>query len=239
MSVKVAIVAALEREARFAVRGWNVCRREHDGRQYKFFENGGAVLVCGGIGAEAARRATEAIISLYHPRLMISAGFAGALDPALKVGDRFLPRYVVNAADGSRIDTGTGSGILVSYGSVAGTEQKEKLRRSYASQAIDMEAAAVAMGAQARGLPFVACKTISDDHDFEMPALERFVDQDGQFKTARFVLFAVGRPWLWPSLIKLARNSSRAAAELGRWLSQYNARAETLENKPAELHPIK
>ena len=44
------------------------------------------VLVCGGMGAPAARRATEAIIQLYGPEVVISAGFAGALQPGMKAG---------------------------------------------------------------------------------------------------------------------------------------------------------
>ena len=83
---KIAIVAALEREVRPLIQQWKPVEREYDGREYKFFENDRAVLVCGGIGPEAARRATEAIIRLYAPVLVQSVGFAGALDSTLKVG---------------------------------------------------------------------------------------------------------------------------------------------------------
>src|SRR5204863_10104916 len=64
---KIAIVAALERELRPLVRSWKVEPREHAGRVFRFFERGDRVAVCGGIGAEAARRAAEAIIVLYAP----------------------------------------------------------------------------------------------------------------------------------------------------------------------------
>jgi adenosylhomocysteine nucleosidase len=237
MADKVGIVAALEREVKAGIRGWRVVQREHEGRRYKFFENDRAVLVCGGIGAEAARRATEALIILYDVRLVVSAGFAGALDSGLKIGDQFTPRWVVGADDGSRIDTGAGSGTLVSFGSIASIEQKGKLARAYAAQAVDMEAAAVARGAQARGVPFVAYKTVSDEYDFAAPPLEGFVAGDGQFQTASFALFAVVRPWLWPGLVQLKRNSARAAETLAAWLDQYRS-GESLEKKATELHPI-
>src|SRR5439155_1080990 len=68
------------------VKQWSASEREFDGRQFRFFENARAVLVCGGIGAEAARRATEAIIRLYQPVAVESVGFAGALDSRLEVG---------------------------------------------------------------------------------------------------------------------------------------------------------
>src|SRR6476660_7296010 len=81
---EVAIVAALEREVRPLVREWKVAEREHAGRKFRFFESDRAVVVCGGVGPEAARRATEAAISLYRPARVISAGFAGALIEGLR-----------------------------------------------------------------------------------------------------------------------------------------------------------
>jgi adenosylhomocysteine nucleosidase len=116
--------------------------------------------------------------------------------------------------------------------------QKLKLARAYGAQAVDMEAAAVARGAQARGVAFGAYKVISDDSDFEIPAMDRFI-REGKFRALAFVIYTAIRPWLWRRVIRLARNSSRAAETLCRWLVQYNAGAESLENKPAELHPMK
>ena len=234
---RVALVAAMEREVKAAVRQWRISQREHDGRSYKFFENERAALVCGGIGAEAARRATEAIIQLYRPSLVVSVGFAGGLDSRLKVGDAFRPRYVINASDGSRSDTGEGEGTLVSCGQIAGSEQKLKLARAYSAAAVDMEAAAVARGASAHGLPFVAYKTVSDEYDFAMPPLEKFV-RDGRFETWRFILNALGHPWWWGKLMRLGRNSSRAAKNLAGWLEQYN-HPEIVDKKAGDLHPIR
>jgi adenosylhomocysteine nucleosidase len=236
-SERVAIVAALEREIEPAVRGWQVCERAHEGRNYKFYENERAVLVCGGIGAEAARRAAEAAIIFYRPRLLISVGFAGSLGPELKAGEGFAPRIVVSAEDGSRIDTGGGEGTLVSFGHIANGEQKARLARAYAARAVDMEAAAVARAAQAHGLAFSAYKAVSDEHDFEIPALENFI-RDGKFRAGRFVAHALLRPWMWPKLAQLSRNTSRAAAAICQWLIQYSG-PESVEKRAVELHPIK
>ena len=96
MPAKVAIVAALEREVWPLIKSWPTSHKEHDGRAYKFFEKDSAVLVCGGIGAEAARRAAEAIINLYQPALIVSAGFAGGLDPAMQTGQEKLGMQTAN-----------------------------------------------------------------------------------------------------------------------------------------------
>jgi len=211
---RVAIVAALEREVRPLVKDWRVTEKDVAGRRFRFFENGDVVLVCGGIGAEAARRAADAVITTYAPKIICSAGFAGALDPELKLASIVHPRRIVNAGDSSSIDLGRGTGVLVSFSSIASPQQKASLRASYQAQAVDMEAAAVGRAAEIRGVPFTVVKVISDQFDFNFPSIERFVDANGQFLEMRFAMFAAVRPWLWPGIVRLARNSQRASRVL-------------------------
>ncbi len=216
---RVAIVAAMEREVRPLVKRWRVTDTEHEGRRFRFFEDNDVVLVCGGIGAEPARRGAEAVIAIYAPTVVYSVGFAGALDPGMKAGAVIQPAQVINAGDGSRVSLNGGDGVLVSFGSVATPAQKAKLRESFGAQFVDMEAAAVARAAQARGVEFAAVKAISDEFDFTFPVLERFVDSDGGFQQARFAVFAALRPWLWAKVWKLAHNSNLASAALCDWLA--------------------
>jgi adenosylhomocysteine nucleosidase len=208
---RIAIVAALEREVRPLVKDWGVSARKYEGRDFRFFEKDDKVLICGGIGALAARRAAEALIALFSPETVYSVGFAGALDPRLKVGDVIHPRRVINAGDGSSISLNEGDGVLVSFGSVASPAQKRKLRDSFDAQAVDMEAAAVFRAAEAHGISFGAIKAISDETDFDFPETERFVDPEGRFSEMKFALFTALRPWLWGRVWRLARNSHRAA----------------------------
>ncbi len=221
MPGKVAIVAAMEREVAPLIRGWKVRRVEHAGRHYKLVENGNAVVICGGIGAGPARRATEAVIELASPARVLSVGFAGALDSRMKVADVLEPRTVINAADGSRVDTGSGQGSLLSYAGIADRDQKQRLGRAYSAAAVDMEAAAVAQGAQARGVPFSALKAISDVADFAMPPMEAFVAADGRFRSMRFAVHVAVRPWFWPPAIALSRNSARASRALCSAIEEY------------------
>jgi adenosylhomocysteine nucleosidase len=245
---RVAIVAALEREVHLLVWKWRVSERDHDGRRFRFFEKDGAVVVCGGMGAEAARRAAEAVIALYQPEVICSAGYAGALDPQLKVGEVVEPQRVVDAGDGSSVSlwgsphfsrkerarngapaelrsaeqpgAAVPTCVLVSFGSVASPAQKAKLREAFEAQAVDMEAAAVARAAQARGVRFAAVKVISEEADFVVPPVERFVDAEGRFSEAGFAWFVVLRPWLWPRVARLGRNSWRASRALCEWLKR-------------------
>jgi len=230
---RVAIVAALEREVWPFVKSWPTPRKEYDGRSFKFFEKEHMVVLCGGIGSEAARRATEAVINLYHPALIISAGFAGALDPTLPAGHTLTPRQVVDAGDGSRTDSGSGDGVLVSFATIADVAQKAKLAKAFGAQAVDMEAAAVARGAQAHGINFLACKAISDPSDSRLPPIARFIGEDGRFRALRFVAYMALRPRLWASVRKLFRDSTVAAAKLCQALAN-TSRSTT----GAPTHPL-
>jgi adenosylhomocysteine nucleosidase len=239
---KIGIVAAMEREVAPLIRGWKVRPLHQSGhvpRRWRLFENTSEFedisLICGGVGYEAARRATEALIREVNPKLVISVGFAGALDASLRVGDVVLPKAVINSADGSRSDMESGDGILVSSPAVAGKDQKARLAKAYGSVAVDMEAAAVAQGASARGIEFAAIKVISDAADFEMPALDRFVTSDGRFQTLRFACHVGLRPWLWGRTMALARNSSRASQALSDAIMDY-LRRENKNVKASRTH---
>jgi adenosylhomocysteine nucleosidase len=224
---RLAIVVALEREVVRLVKTWRVAEKESGGRRFRFFEKNDVVLVCGGIGARAARRAAEAVIAIYEPERICSAGFAGALNEKLKVGDLFRPGRVIDAGDGSSVTLEAAGGVLVSFGSVADPAQKRKLRESFAADAVDMEAAAVGRAAEARGVAFSVIKAISDEVDFRFPASERFIDSEGHFNAGRFAWFAACRPWLWPRVIQLARNSSRASQALCAGLGGMNGSRES------------
>jgi len=235
---KIAIIAALEREVRPLVKDWAVSERQHGGRSFRFFEHGDAVLVCGGIGSQAARRATEAAIHLYQPEVVVSTGFAGALRNDLRVGSVVTPRTVIDGSDGSRFDAG-GAGVLLSYDSVADDTTKLRLARSWGADAVDMEAAAVARGAEARGVRFMAVKAISDASDASLPPLQRFVASDGSFQAGRFALYAAIRPWLWGRVLQLARNTAKASRELCQALASIHemrtAAAEEVLHAPAAV----
>jgi len=225
----IAIIAAIERELWPLIKSWPTTKVEHEGRELTFYESDYAVAVCGGIGAESARRAAEAIVVKYSPELLISAGVAGALVPELRVGDTVFPATIIDARDGSRHETSIRDAalgnsplartVLVSSLVVADLNQKRRLAKSYGAHVVDMEGASVARAAQIHNLPFLAIKAISDDVDFELVEVDRFI-RDGQFETKLFVLFLLPRPWLWLKMIRLARNTQLASHNLCAWLRE-------------------
>jgi adenosylhomocysteine nucleosidase len=226
---RIAIIAALERELAPLVKNWQVVTSSYEGREYTFFEADYAVAVCGGIGYESARRAAEAVTAKYSPGVFLSAGVVGALVPDLHVGDTVFPLVVVDTQDGSRRetaipDTPMGNSplartVLVTYPEIARVAQKQQLAKSYGAHAVDMEAAAVARAAEKHGLPFIAIKAISDDLNFDLPEMNRFI-RSGQFQTAKFIFYMAFRPWLWVPVFHLARNTRLASDNLCAWLRE-------------------
>ena len=185
----------------------------------ELFELGTAVVAIGGVGRNAAQRAVEVLIVEYSPRLIVSAGVAGALSPKLRVGDVVCAREVVDADSGLHFATSGGEGVVVTVSAVSGPEAKRMLAQRWKADVVDMEAAAVGAAAQASGIEFAAIKAISDELDFVLPPLGKFVDGEGKFHTLGFVAYVALRPRWWKAVRQLNVNTRVAAAHLGDALS--------------------
>ena len=209
-STKFGVVAAVERELRPLLRR---CQRMRSTADFAFFEFPNAVVVCGGIGKVAAAKATRALVETYRPATLVSAGFAGSVQPELKVADLLLPSEVLDAESGIKFSTAAGERVLATIGEVADKSHKAMFAASGIS-AVDMEASAVAQAAHENGLRFLALKAISDDVNFAMPPMHRFVSAAGKFRLPNFLGYAALRPAMWPTVRQLAANSARAALVL-------------------------
>jgi adenosylhomocysteine nucleosidase len=216
---KVAIIAAMERELAPLVRGWKRGMLSSGDTTFTLFERDGVLAVIAGIGCKNAEQAARAVVAQYRPSLLISAGLAGALIRSLKAGSVFTPSLVVDAADGAEYrcvadGNHVSGGILVSSGEIAGVEAKRELVTRFHGLVVDMEAAGVAKVAHQEQIGFRSVKAISDEADFAMPPVVRFVASDGTFQSGRFAAWMVVRPWQWMRVAALARNSRRATAAL-------------------------
>jgi adenosylhomocysteine nucleosidase len=218
MSAEIAIIAALEREVRPLVRHWRRVAGTN-AAVFPSFVNGNVLVVCSGIGATLARQAAVAVFASERPRMIVSAGLAGALDPKLKVGEIFHPATVVDLGTGVRFDSGGDDGVLVSVSSVLDHHAKRRISGSFGARAVDMEAAAVALVAGQHQCPFMALKAVSEPEDFPMPSFDGFIDARGRIRTLSFVAASALRPRRWPVLVRLGRNTARASRELCRTLA--------------------
>src|SRR5262249_43038152 len=112
----------------------------------------------------------------YRPKILLSAGFCGALQEESRVGDIILATEIADA-DGNRWPT-TWPGelppgewrpplhrgrVLTVPGLASSPEEKRNLGRQHEALAVDMEAAAVARLCGKQGIPFGCVRAVSDD----------------------------------------------------------------------------
>ncbi len=227
---RIAIIAAMERELHPLIvhsprKDWKRSSLTVDGHDIQCFENGDTIAVISGMGIKRAEATARAVVKKYQPEILISAGLAGALMRTLKVGNVVVPNVIVDAASGIeyRCSVGgevIGGGVLVSTFEIVEKKSKAELVECFHALVVDMEAAGVAKVAQEFNLGFRCVKAISDEFDFPLPPLNRFVDADGAFQTGNFVRWLSVRPWQWMNVLMLGRNSNLAAQALCDWLAK-------------------
>lgn len=152
-----------------------------------------------GVGRTAATRAADRLVTGHRPRLLVSAGFAGGLDPGLVRGSVVRPACVVNASgdDVLPLHSGAGAGAptIVTVDEVLATvEAKRALAARSGGQVVDMETHAVAGVAAAAGLPCAAVRVISDDATQNLPAeVARLSQPQPTLRRLGAALAAIGR----------------------------------------------
>lgn len=227
---KIAIIAAMEREMQSLVKGWKKSALSYDEKRFTSFERQGCMVAIAGIGRQNAAMAAKAVVQQFQPSILISVGLAGALIRSLKIASIFTPNIVVDAASGTEYRRSADSshlsgGVMVTSNEIAGAEAKQRLVQRFHALVVDMEAASVAQVAQEAGISFQAVKAISDEAEFVMPPMEKFIDATGTFHSGKFATWVTLRPWHWAKVMALARNSSRASKALCDWLARYLERS--------------
>ncbi len=187
-------------------------------------------LVLTGMGRARAQRGAELLMAGHRPRWIISAGFGGALDPALKRNDLVLAREVVNLEGGRfAIDLaippeseaqGLRAGRLVTVDDfVRKAVDKADLRRKTGADVVDMESSAVAALCGERGVRFLSVRVISDEAGVDLPPeILAIVGPSGGLRLGA----TVGALWKRPSSVKdllaLRQHANEAAVRLAAFL---------------------
>lgn len=172
-----------------------------------------------GIGAHAALATLRGLLQRGNiPSLLVSAGFAGGLEPGLQVGAVLRAREVADE-NGNVWPCVTGgevaSGRVLTVNRLVNTPaQKRELGQRHGAQVVDMESAALARACSRHGLPFGCVRAISDDVNTSLPAdLARCIP-GGRPRLAALLALLLRQPGRVGSLCRLARDSRRAARAL-------------------------
>jgi adenosylhomocysteine nucleosidase len=218
---RVAIIAAMPAELKPLVRGWQHERRGSVNLWRTHRADSEWVAACGGMGQEAATRAFAEVEKDGRIDRVISTGWAGALRRELQTGSAYRAAGVIDLKTGERFaEPGWTSEDpwLVTSPRVVDQKEKEILSINYYAGLVDMEAAAIARLAAMRGIPFACIKGVSDGFTDDLLDFNRFISPDGQFQTARLLLFVLPRPWHWPALVRMGENSRKASQAIREFL---------------------
>jgi adenosylhomocysteine nucleosidase len=203
-----------------------------------------AILVANGPGPKLAAEAVEIAKGRAELTGLVSTGFCGALDPALKLSDIFVATEIVACSKqnepkpsrdrkGAPIETLASArasvtedrkyqtGALLSTDHVAITStEKSELHKTTGARAIEMEAAGVAAQAQQNNLPFYCIRVITDTAAESLPLdFNKFRDANGRFSRSKIIFAALRRPALFPRLLSFDKRCKNAAQALGDFLA--------------------
>jgi adenosylhomocysteine nucleosidase len=192
-------------------------------------ECGGKIVAVatGGPGRPAARHAAEVLITGHRPRWIISAGFAGALNPAFARNDIVLPDEVLDR-EGKRVRVDAPPALLADYPHAKGrlltldhvvlrAQEKEELRRTFDADMVDMETSAVAAVCNEKLVRFLSIRVISDDSQSDLPReVAVLLSRSGSYRVGA----ALRAVWRRPSSLKdfwaLYERALEAAERLAR-----------------------
>jgi hypothetical protein len=171
------------------------------------------LVIQSGLGGITAESAIDHIRSADEVWLI---GFAGALDPSLRVGDLIEPAKVVSQkayeVQLQPVGLTTNTAPLVTAVDVASTPSKKSvLRDIFRCAAVDMEASDLALACDFQCIPFHTARAISDAADETFPEeLNGIILSSGDLSMKRLAWAVLKKPTLVGPLFRLWKNSRKA-----------------------------
>ena len=213
------------------------CEGVLDGRRVMLAANGAGPRLAAQAVEVAIRAISAAELSSSKLEAVVSAGFCGALDPDLVLGEIVIGTAVLDRGTGQTVKCGgvessaEGSmkrGVIVSEDRVANSASEKHQLAASGGLAVEMEAFGVAARADKAGIPFCCIKVVSDccDESFGFD-LNRMRTTEGRIARGKIVSYALTHPKLIPELIRLRKRSERAAEALGDFLVSCRIRPES------------
>ena len=195
---------------------------------------GEVIVVQTGMGTRHAETSLDYVIKEYSPTMILSSGFGGALYDNAAIGELIWASRVLRVNNGVR-DTmdlpdsdhlfgRISKKITIQKGSIVTLERwmkkleiKRVLSETLPFPVCDMETFPLAKASLARGLPFVAIRSITDrSHEDIPPELLCVSDESGNYRPSRALKVLIGNPSLVPRAVNLGRSSAVASKNIWR-----------------------
>lgn len=177
------------------------------------------VLITGMGRRNASTRFREALRRV-SPQRVITCGFAGALNPDLKIGDVLFDQDFDAGFDEALSRLGASRGRFHCSARVAvSVAEKCELRRTTGADAVEMESSVIRTLCRERGIPSATIRAISDTANEDLPLdFNALMTSDQRISMLRLTTALVKSPRAVPNLLKLQRNTRIAAQSLGNVL---------------------
>lgn len=204
-----------------------------NGRAYR--KRQGAIevsVVLTSVGPGNAARVVAQVLEEKRFDLLISSGLAGGLRPMHRPGHVLVGRAVRRLENGQELaplaewvegarKLGAREAVFVTSARVAGSGA-EKRFLGIEADAVEMESFAVIEQAAARNVPAVVIRAINDPVETSLPVDFNYVfNASGRVRPARLAGELIRQPAAAAGLVRLARESRRAATALAEFLDRY------------------
>jgi nucleoside phosphorylase len=179
------------------------------------------VILLTGVGRDNTERSMRKCLARHSPAGVLTCGFAGGLDPALKVGDivfftqdRLLRDELVNA--------GARPAKFFCAATIAATAaDKEQLRRTTGADAVEMESEAIQEICRQTKIPCATVRVISDAADEDLPLdFNQLHKPDWSLDYGRLIGALAKSPGKVGALLRFRKRISSAAGRLADTLAK-------------------
>jgi adenosylhomocysteine nucleosidase len=175
-----------------------------------------------GMGRKNSERALQQSLPHTLPSLVLTCGFAGALDPRLKIGD-----VVFEADPESRLapalqEAGAAPAKFHCASRVATTiAEKTALRKSTGADVVEMESEFIRQICRAKKIPSATLRAISDSALDDLPLdFNELMTDDDTLSFSKLALILMKSPGKIPQLMQLQKNTRLAAQKLAEVLEK-------------------
>ena len=178
-----------------------------------------------GVGERVCRQRIAKFLQDQQIDCLVSAGFAGALTDALRVGDLLLAKNFSTIDLGERWSSLSTlpihlADMLTVPALIDSGEERMKLARASAAGAVDMETEFIAQACAKPGVPLLSLRVISDTprEVFPAPAHVLFDIERQQTRMLKLATHLLANPARVPHLIRFARRIANARKILAKAL---------------------
>lgn len=183
---------------------------------------GGPEILVTGMGRKNSERRIREKLATTTPALVLTCGFAGALNPELEIGDVVFDEDAGCGLGETLRSAGAESAKFYCAPRVATTAaEKTALRQSTGADAVEMESGVIREICREKKIPSATIRVISDAAWQDLPLdFNALMTADDTISFPKLALALMKSPGKIPRLLELQRNTRHAAQELARVLEK-------------------